>query len=237
LPSQGAGRLSAATLIRQRRSALDFDGRTALDASTLYRLLDHLLPRPGVPPWDLLPWRPHLHLGLFLHRVKGLPTGLYLFERDPDIHDALRAATRPTFLWRRPAGCPDHLHLYLLAEGDFRQTARNMNCHQDIASNGALNLGMVAEFGEVIRARGPWWYRRLFWEAGVLGQVLYLEAEAAGVRGTGIGCYFDDAMHKVLGLAGDCFQSLYHFAIGGPVEDSRLRTIPPYFHLAQDLGR
>ena len=21
-----------------------------------------------------------------------------------------------------------------------------------------------------------WWYRRLFWEAGVLGQVLYLEA-------------------------------------------------------------
>jgi hypothetical protein len=27
----------------------------------------------------------------------------------------------------------------------------------------------------------------------VLGQLLYLEAEAAGVRATGIGCYFDDA--------------------------------------------
>jgi len=27
---------------------------------------------------------------------------------------------------------------------------------------------------------------KLFWEAGLLGQVLYLEAEAAGVRGTGI---------------------------------------------------
>jgi SagB-type dehydrogenase family enzyme len=234
--SDGTGPVPAAALIRKRRSALDFDGRTALDASTLYRMLDHLLPRPGVPPWDLLPWRPHLHLGLFLHRVNELPPGLYLFERDPVVHDALQAATRPTFRWRRPAGCPDHLHLYLLAEGDLRQAARTINCHQDIAANGMFNLGMIAEFGSVIRARGPWWYRQLFWEAGVLGQVLYLESEAAGVRGTGIGCYFDDAMHEVLGLAGDYFQSLYHFAVGGPVEDSRLRTLPAYSHLARDFG-
>ena len=59
--------------------------------------------------------------------------------------------------------------------------------HQEIASDGAFSLGMIAEFGDTIRTLGAWWYRRLFWEAGVLGQVLYLEAEAAGVRGTGIG--------------------------------------------------
>ena len=82
-----------------------------------------------------------------------------------------------------------------------------------------------------MRRRGAWWYRRLFWEAGALGQVLYLEAEAAGVRGTGIGCYFDDACHQALGLAGDDWQSLYHFTVGGPVEDVRLRTIAPYAHL------
>ena len=40
---------------------------------------------------------------------------------------------------------------------------------------------MVAEFGDVIRAGRAWRYRRLFWEAGVLGQALYLGAEAAGV--------------------------------------------------------
>jgi hypothetical protein len=62
----------------------------------------------------------------------------------------------------------------------------------------------------------------------VLGQVLYLEAEAAGVRGTGIGCFFDDAMHALLGLEGDAFQSLYHFTVGGPVEDPRLATLAPY---------
>ena len=111
---------------------------------------------------------------------------------------------------------------------DLRETARTVSCHQEIAADGVFSLGMIAEFGEVIRGGDPWWYRRLFWEAGVLGQTLYLEAEAAGVRGTGIGCYFDDAMHEVLGLAGDRFQSLYHFSVGGPVEDRRLRTIPPY---------
>ena len=51
--------------------------------------------------------------------------------------------------------------------------------------------------------------------------MLYLEAEAAGVRSTGIGCYFDDAFHDLLGLTGDEFQDLYHFTVGGPVEDLR----------------
>jgi SagB-type dehydrogenase family enzyme len=37
-------------------------------------------------------------------------------------------------------------------------------------------------------------------EAGLVGQVLYLEAEAAGVRGTGIGCFFDDPVHQAFGL-------------------------------------
>jgi hypothetical protein len=183
-----------------------------------------------------------LHAGIFVHRVRGLPPGLYFLERDAAIHDALRATCRSAFFWQRPAGCPEHLNLYLLAEGDLRQTARTVSCHQDIAADGAFSLGMIAEFGDVIRAGGPWWYRRLFWESGVLGHVLYLEAESAGVRGTGIGCYFDDAMHEALGLVGDRFQSLYHFSVGGPVEDSRLRTLPPYSHLVRhssdgDLNR
>jgi hypothetical protein len=62
--------------------------------------------------------------------------------------------------------------------------------------------------------------------------MLYLGAEAAGVRGTGIGCFYDDVMHRALGLADRTWQSLYHFTIGGPLEDPRLVTLPPYAHLA-----
>jgi hypothetical protein len=70
-----------------------------------------------------------------------------------------------------------------------------------------------------------WFYRRLFWETGLIGQVLYLEAVAAGVRATGIGCFFDDPVHQIMGFKDASFQSL---TTGGPVEDPRLTTLPPY---------
>jgi SagB-type dehydrogenase family enzyme len=228
--------INTARLIKQRRSCLALDGSTSISAETFYAMLDRLLPRPGVSPWDVWPWLPHVHCGIFVHRVWGLPSGLYLFERSPTVHEHLRSSLRPDFIWERPEGCPEHLPLFKLVEGDFRNQAQLVSCHQEIAADGAFSLGMIAEFGESIRAKGASWYRRLFWESGLLGQVLYLEAEAAGVRGTGIGCYFDDAFHKLLGLHGDRFQSLYHFTVGGPVDDPRLMTLSAYLHLAQREG-
>src|SRR5207247_5635698 len=85
---------------------------------------------------------------------------------------------------------------------------------------------MLANFETALHE--PWRYRQLFWECGVLGQVLYLEAEAAGVRSTGIGCFFDDEMHGLLGIGDHRWQSLYHFTMGGAVDDPRLSTMPPY---------
>ena len=225
---------NAARLIQQRRSAVALDDTTSISARTFYGMLDCLLPRAGVPPWDAWPWPPHLHCVIFVHRVEGLPQGLCLFERNSTVHETLRAAMRPDFAFDIPKGCPEHLRLFYLSGGDFRQEAAAVSCRQQIAGAGTYSLGMIAEFGGSIEAKGAWWYRRLFWEAGLLGHVLYLEAEAAGVRGTGIGCYFDDAFHDMLGIQDDEFQSLYHFTVGGPIEDTRLMTRPGYFHLGAD---
>ncbi|MBY0525388.1 MAG: SagB/ThcOx family dehydrogenase [Gemmataceae bacterium] len=224
---------SAAVLIRQRRSCLDLDGKTSISADQFFAMLDHLLPRTDVPPWDALPWEPHIHAGIFVHRVRGVPSGLYLLERDDAVDARLRAAVRAEFSWKRVEGCPSHLPLFLLKPGDFRETAQVISCRQEIAAYGAFSLGMIADFGETIRRHGAWWYRRLFWEAGMLGQVLYLEAEAAGVRSTGIGCYFDDVFHDLLGLRDSTFQDLYHFTVGVPVEDRRLTTLPAYTHFTR----
>ncbi|NLT59139.1 MAG: SagB/ThcOx family dehydrogenase, partial [Candidatus Hydrogenedentes bacterium] len=94
----------------------------------------------------------------------------------------------------------------------------------------AFATAMLAAFDHPLQHAGPWAYRVLFQETGMLGQLLYLEAETAGLRGTGIGCFFDDLVHEVLGLRDRQFQSLYHFTIGGPVDDPRLSTLPPYPH-------
>jgi hypothetical protein len=95
---------------------------------------------------------------------------------------------------------------------------------------------MIADFVRALKEEGAWAYRRLFWEAGLIGQVLYLEAEATGVQATGMGCYFDDLLHYGLGLDlnADDWQSLYHFTVGGAVEDRRLTTLPAYFHLPDE---
>jgi SagB-type dehydrogenase family enzyme len=231
-----SSQIAAVRIIKQRRSCLALDGTTSISAEAFYSILDRLLPRPDVPPWDTWPWPPHLNCGIFVHRVRDLPSGLYVFERNPTVHHDLRSSLRADFQWERPHGCPEYLPLFRLVEGDFRQTAQGVSCQQGIAADGAFSLGMIADFGDSIRRTGAWWYRRLFWESGLIGQVLYLEAEAAGVRGTGIGCYFDDAFHDLLGVRGDRFQSLYHFTVGGPVDDLRLKTLAPYSHL-EDRGQ
>ena len=87
---------------------------------------------------------------------------------------------------------------------------------------------MLAEFQPRLSAHGAWFYRRLHWEAGAIGQVLYLEAEAAGVGSTGIGCFLDDATHEILGLTDQRYQTIYHFTVGAPVEDTRLTSLPAY---------
>jgi hypothetical protein len=203
------------------------DGRTPLAATAFQGMLDRLLPRPDVPPWDVLPWRPRVHPVLFVHRVDGLAPGLYLLEREESVHDEISRALRDGFLWARPEGLAPSVGLFLLEEGDARSFARFASCHQAIASDSAFSVGMLSRFADSLED-GPWWYRRLFWETGVLGQVLYMEAETAGLRGTGIGCYFDDVVHEVLGLEDASFRDLYHFTVGGAVDDPRLATRPAY---------
>lgn len=227
-PTLSSCKLPAATVIRQRRSAQAFDRNASIAADVFYRLLDALLPRDAAP-WNVWAWKPRVHPVLFVHRVAGIAPGIYALPRTPAAAQSLRAALRADFAWSRPPGCPDHLPLYCLIEADTAKVARSISCHQAIAADGAFSLAMLAEF-EGVLTDAPWRYRRLFHEAGLLGQVLYLEAEAAGMRGTGIGCYFDDAVHELLGLAaGDkTFQSLYHFTVGVPLVDERISTLPAY---------
>ncbi|MGH8726957.1 MAG: SagB/ThcOx family dehydrogenase [Burkholderiales bacterium] len=233
-PSIYPGQPRAGQVIRQRRSALAFDGETSISVGSFFTMLARVTPRVDRDPckrpmpWDVVPWEPAIHLALFVHRVDGLAPGLYMLVRDPAKVPSLRRAMHQEFAWTTPPNCPEDLPLFLLEEGDARHLAAQVSCHQEIAGDSAFSLGMIAEFESSLRRYGPWFYRRLFWETGVIGQVLYLEAEAAGVRATGIGCFFDDPVHQVLGFKDAKFQSLYHFTTGGHVEDPRLTTLPPY---------
>lgn len=223
--------LSARQIARQRRSALAMDGCTEITRGTFYRMLQSVMPDTNPVAFQMLPWRPCVHLAVFVHRVLDLVPGLYLLVRQPAVLERFSECIGGEFDWGPPEACPSGLGLYRLQEGDFRAAARTVSCHQDIASDGAFSLAMLAEFEAPLLEHGAWFYKRLYWETGVIGQVLYLEAEAAGIRATGIGCFFDDVMHELLELRDRRFQSLYHFTVGGHVEDPRLRADLAYAHL------
>ena len=219
--------LSAVDIIRNRRSATAFDPDGTIEKNSFFAILDKTLPRSGYSPFDIQLGNPQVHLLLFVHNVTGLPRGLYFFLRNSTDLMSVRDATRPEFRWHQIS---EELPLYLLKEEDFRHKAVQLSCNQDIAGDSAFSMGMIARFADTVR-RAPYRYRHLFWECGMIGQVLYLEAEAQGARGTGIGCYFDDPVHEIIGLKDNTWQSLYHFTVGRPVEDLRLTTLPPYEHL------
>src|ERR1019366_4300915 len=93
-PAPPACAHSSGQLIRQRRSAVDFDGVTGITRENFLAILDAPLPRASVPPFDAWPFPPRLHLVLFVHRVTGLEPGMYLWLRAPTDEETLRNAFR-----------------------------------------------------------------------------------------------------------------------------------------------
>jgi len=213
-------------LLRKRRSAQVMDGISSMLLHSFFAILRAAMPKAS--PFSLLPWKPCIHPVFFVHRVEGLEKGLYILLRDSGQKEAIKEAMLEDFVWERPSVAPPDLELYQLAQGDSRLASKETSCRQDIASDGCFAAAMLAAFEEPLQKYGPWYYRRLFWECGVIGQAFYLASEAAGFQGCGIGCFFDDMVHRMLGLSGCEYQDLYHFTVGRAHVDPRLTDLPAY---------
>jgi nitroreductase len=93
---------------------------------------------------------------------------------------------------------------------------------------------MIADLARAARVFGNRGYRYVFFEAGAIGQRLYVGAEALGWNATGIGAFYDDDVHRFLGFLDDPEgvhhvdpqnlprQVIYHFSVGRAVPDPRL---------------
>ncbi|MBN1235420.1 MAG: SagB/ThcOx family dehydrogenase [Methanotrichaceae archaeon] len=213
-------------MLRRRRSAQVMDGRSCMPLDSFLAIFRAALPKAAT--FGFLPWEPCVHPVIFVHRVAELERGLYILLRDAAQIEELRAAMLEEFVWERPSRTPQDLELYLLAQGDGRLAAKEASCRQDIASDGCIAVAMLAQFEEPLQKYGPWFYSRLYWECGMIGQAFYLAAEAEGFSGCGIGCFFDDTVHRMLGLSGWGYQDLYHFTLGKALPDARLIDLPAY---------
>ena len=164
------------------------------------------------------------HLVIFVHRVQEYKSGIYILVRNERDRLSLQKEMHAAFKWE---SCEAD-GLYLLEERDSIMASKAISCSQDIASDGAFSLGMLCNFREQLQEFGAHRYKELYWECGMVGQQLYLDATSMGLSGTGIGCFLDDMMHSTLGLKTDKFQVLYHFTVGRGYVDSRIQTKDAY---------
>lgn len=214
-------------VIRERRSAIEMDNSAYMEKETFYRMLQKTLPEKN-PIFNTLAFGSFTHLLLFVNRVKDLLPGLYMFLRNPEEKERFKAAIRSDFLWEKPENCPPDLEFYMLMEETLYDFAAQLSCGQRKAADACFTACMLTDFEEPLNKFGPWIYPYLFWECGILGQLLYLDAEANGLRGCGIGCFFDDPVHETLGLKGLEYQDLYHFCVGSPLQEIGVITLPGY---------
>jgi SagB-type dehydrogenase family enzyme len=138
-----------------------------------------------------------IQLYLYAHHVTGLPQGVYRY-------------------W------PERAELELIRSGDQRVAAAGLSLGQDLAGNACVAFSMIGDLDRAVRIHGDRGYRDVHFEAGAIGQRLYLTAEALGLGATGIGAFFDDEVHQYLNLTSEQGQVVYHFAIGYPVADYRV---------------
>jgi SagB-type dehydrogenase family enzyme len=196
LPSPASPVRAFGEVARTRRSALDFQGGTRSISLAQFSALVAVTAQPLSA--DFAGPR-FVQLYLYAHRVDGLRPGVYRH-------------------W------PERAELEQIRSGDQRAAAAGLSLGQDLAGNACVAFSMIADLDRATRAHGDRGYRYAHFEAGAIGQRLYLAAEALGLRATGIGAFFDDEVHRYLNLASAPRQVVYHFAIGFPAPDPRLEA-------------
>ncbi len=173
-----------AATVRQRRSALDFDaGTPPMERADLEQLLDFAT-RDWRADWrgnfcgDAAPVEKGadlVALFLYVHRVRGCEPGVYRWDH----------ASRKL----------EQLH-----RGDVQRVAAFLSLEQSLAGNSCFTVSMIADLQEAARVFGNRGYRYIYFEAGAIGQRLYVGAEALGWNATGIGAFYDDDVHRYLGF-------------------------------------
>jgi SagB-type dehydrogenase family enzyme len=170
--------------VRQRRSALDFDPGTApMGRDELEQLLDFAT-RDWRADWrgnfsgDSTPVEKSadfVALYLYVHRVRDCEAGVYRWDQ---VNRKL-----------------ENLHA-----GNVQRVAAFLSLEQALAGNSCFTISMIADLGEAARVFGNRGYRYVYFEAGAIGQRLYVGAEALGWNATGIGAFYDDDVHRYLGF-------------------------------------
>ena len=237
---------SLSNAIRRRRTAKSYvrasEGTYDLSRIDFLDMVKCLRGRRCGGLMPRVPWKNHwIHPLVFVHSVRDVVPGLYLVDRTRDdedrtrLYDCLRRAAHAN---DDRTTIEDEGLIRVAVNFDTRRIARLLSREQDIAADGAFTVSFVAELDPLRSKDVPHLYRCVHWEAAWLGHALYLTSEAIGLRGSGIGSFYSSmARHFFFHDAAPfhthhpptCpYRPVYHFTVGNPNHDDRIRHGWPY---------
>lgn len=177
---------NAATILRSRRSALDFSSKPIMLPQFL-QLLARIHPSYCSYPWTCHTFDSSVHIAIFVYRVEGLPSGYYMLLRDNSQLNDLKTETQSSgFKWQSAIPEMPSFPLFLLQEEPdvekISKAAANASCSQQMVAKAAFCMSMFTTLDTLFEPTNPanttadWFkYRRAHWECGMIGQVLYTE--------------------------------------------------------------
>ncbi len=201
LPFPAASQRGFGNVTRLRRSALDFMGGTRSMSLPQLSAILAVSTQQLVADFSSASF---IQLYLYAHRVDGLAPGVYR-------------------VWPKSTE-REEITLEEIKTGDQRVMAAGLSLGQDLAGNACVAFSMIGDLQRATRAHGERGYRYVHFEAGAIGQRLYLAAESFGMGATGIGAFYDEEVHRYLHILPEQGQVVYHFAVGYPVPDPRLEA-------------
>lgn len=219
-------KLRSEKILRSFRSAEQFEMGASLSREDFFAILDKTLARCDRYPFDRFSVAPKVHLILFVHRVQDLQPGMYLLSRDQKSNAGLRQQLASDFEWK-PEGGP--VNFFRLQVGDFKQVTSTLWNQSELGESAIFHVMMLADFDKSVRLDLST-YPHVFWESGMIAQVLSTEATALDHKTHHLAHFIDEQCHLMLGLRADQFRCTYMSCFGKPAESKTVYK-PAYYHL------
>lgn len=161
---------------------------------------------------EWLPWKESVQFAFFINRVEGLQPGLYLlFLNDKQI-TSFRSQCKVTFNWTKVS---KEYQFYSLFEAPLNEMISDICLNDPFVKNSALTVSFINSFKPFITTFGVSMYQRLFWEAGMLAELIRLESRLEKVDAVSHPFYYESLFEKVMGISHhEDFMNTYHLSIG-----------------------
>jgi SagB-type dehydrogenase family enzyme len=177
-------------VILRRGSSRRFDPSKWITLAELSTVLNSST--RGIPADFLEPRGTQLNdVYLIVHAVKGLRPGSYVFHRERNALELLKA-------------------------GDFRSKAGYLGLEQQLPADACVDVFFLADLNDILERHGNRGYRAVQLEAGLIGGKMYLAAYALRLGATGL-TFFDDDVVQFFSPHARSKSAIFLLAIGMPL--------------------